>query len=113
MALDMTWIAHRGVFHQIAGMCPLGRFKSYKPFFLQTSGSFRPLSEDERSGISAVRLRIARAREGERLINLIKRKQGSWTPAEAAVANAVERDEPLSAGQLIKVPIPEPYRRTK
>lgn len=109
IGLDLTWIAHKGLIYQITGMSPIARFDTYRTVFLTTAMSFRPLSAAERAGIQATRLRIASAQGGETLGQLIERVNGVWTPAEAAVANAIQEDARLREGQLIKVPIREPY----
>jgi len=109
MGLDLTWIAHRRLVYQITAVSPLNQFDRYRKLFAESAGSFRPLSEAERAGIKEARLRIVRARDGERLEELIGRNNGLWTPAEAAVANAIQSNTGLHEGQLIKVPVPQPY----
>jgi predicted Zn-dependent protease len=109
IGLDLTWIAHKGLIYQITGMSPTARFDTYRAVFRTTAMSFRALSAAERVGIQATRLRIASAQGGETLGQLIERVNGVWTPAEAAVANAIQEDTRLREGQLIKVPIREPY----
>ncbi len=109
IGLDLTWIAHKGLIYQITAMSPIARFDTYRTVFLTTAMSFRPLSAAERAGIQATRLRIASAQGEETLGQLIERVNGAWTTAEAAVANAIQEDARLRPGQLIKVPIREPY----
>jgi len=110
MGLDLTWISQRGVVYQVTGLSPIERFNAYRDIFLKTAGSFRPLSEAERSGITEVRLRILRARQGETLEDLIKRGGGVWTPAETAVSNGLREGVRLREGQLIKVAVQQSYR---
>jgi predicted Zn-dependent protease len=109
-ALDLTWIAHRGLVYQIVGMSPARRFEDYQAVFAETAHSFRPLSPAERSEIKEARLRIVRAREGETLEALVGRVDSAWTPAQAAVANAAEEDTRMGGGRLIKLPIHQPCK---
>ena len=39
-----------------------------------------------------------------------RRTRNEWDPLETAVANAMQLDEPLRAGELVKVAVREPYR---
>ena len=73
------------------------------------AGSFHPLSKAERSQIHDTRLRVIAARRGETLAELVERSGGVWTPARTAVANALGPRGPLAGGELVKVPIREPY----
>lgn len=108
-SLDFTWIAHGGRTYQITGMCPASEFDAYRQAFLSTAQSFRPLTEAERASIRDTRLRLIRAGNGETIEQILDRAQGTWTPEEAAVANALAVEDALRGGQLVKVPIPEPY----
>ena len=56
------------------------------------------------------RLRVVEARGGEDIAQLIERTGCTWTPEQSAVANSIEVDTPLTAGQLIKISRPETYR---
>jgi predicted Zn-dependent protease len=108
-SLDLTWIAHGGRIYQITGMSPASDFDAYRQAFLSTAQSFRPLTEAERASIRDTRLRLIRAANGESMKHLLDRAQGTWTPEEAAVANALAVENALRGGELVKVPIPEPY----
>lgn len=109
VGLDLTWIGHGGVVYQITGMSPATKFEQYRKVLGETAESFRPLSDLERSTIEEARLRIVPARGGETLDQLVKRVGGVWTPEETAVANGIRPDASLREGQLIKVPIRQPY----
>jgi predicted Zn-dependent protease len=109
MGLDLTWIAHRKLVYQITAASPLKRFNSFRKDFIEIAESFRPLLAAERSEIREARLRVVRAQDGENLEQLLGRTDRLWTPAEAAVANAIEPDIQLREGQLIKVPIRQVY----
>jgi predicted Zn-dependent protease len=109
IGLDLTWITHRGLIYQITGMSPIDQFDGYQRIFSETAGSFRPLTTAERSQIREARLRIVRGRSGETLVLLTERTDSAWTPGEVAVANGIESDVRLQDGDLIKVPMLEPY----
>jgi predicted Zn-dependent protease len=84
-------------------------FDAYRQAFLSTAQSFRPLTEAERASIRDTRLRLIRAAKGETIKQILDRAQGTWTPEEVAIANAFGVEGALQGGQLVKVPIPEPY----
>lgn len=109
IGLDLTWIAHRGLVFQVTGMSPAEQFDGFRRTFLEAAESFRPLTEADRSRILEARLRIVTARGGETMEELIERVDGVWTPSEAAIANALSLEAPLRAGQLVKMPVLQPY----
>jgi predicted Zn-dependent protease len=107
--VDVSWIAIRGNVYQITGACKNGDYDTYQTPFIDVALSLRPLTPEERAGIRESRLRIIPARSGESLRELVERMGGIWGVDETAVANALEADEPLRAGQLLKVPVPQAY----
>jgi predicted Zn-dependent protease len=107
--VDVSWIAIRGNVYQITGACKNGDYDTYQTPFIDVALSLRPLTPEERAGIRESRLRIIPARSGESLRELVERMGGTWGVDETAVANALEADEPLRAGQLLKVPVPQAY----
>ena len=56
------------------------------------------------------RLRLVTARAGERPADVARRTGSVWSANEIAVANGLTADARLTAGQLIKVAVLEPYR---
>ncbi|MBW1837936.1 MAG: M48 family metalloprotease, partial [Deltaproteobacteria bacterium] len=61
MGAAITWIAHKGLVFQIAGISPVENFNDYQEVFSATAHSFRPLTESDSSRIKEARLRIVRA----------------------------------------------------
>jgi predicted Zn-dependent protease len=110
LGLDLTWIAHRGLVYQIMGLSPLDRFGNYRGIFTDTVQSFTPLSSTDRFEIKEARLRIIPARRGESLRALLSRVDGVWHTERTAVMNGVSVGTRLDEGQLIKVPIRQPYK---
>jgi predicted Zn-dependent protease len=111
IALDLTWIVHPAAIFRVTGMSPPSRFAERAPAFTRAARSFRPLSESERASIRDLRLRIVRARDGERLADLSRRTGNTWTPEETAVANGLQPGARLSGGQPLKIAVEVPYRR--
>ncbi len=105
----VTWIAHGGTVYQISGLAPTRRFGSVEPVFQTVTGSFRPLSSEERAAIREHRIRLVKARQAESLRALAARSGTVWTPEQIAVANNLTAHEPLREGQVIKVAVAEPY----
>lgn len=110
LGVDLTWIAHRGHIHQIAGIAPLARISSYAAVITAVVESFAPLSPSDRARIQEDRLRIAAARAGESLGELLARVGSRWSVEMAAVANARSVSDLLVEGELLKVAVPELYR---
>ena len=110
MGVLFTWIAHKGLVYQIAGLSPSNSFDAYRGVLMETATSFRPLSEEDWPKIKETRLRVVKARDGETLAELRKRVNSMWSLAETAVANGLSQNSRLSEGQLIKVAIPQPYK---
>ncbi len=110
IAADLTWIAHRGHIYRFSGLTPANLHREYAPVFARTVQSFRPLDPTERASINQVTLRVATARTGETLQRLSRRTGNTWSPEETAVANGVETDTRLRAGQRLKIAVAEPYR---
>jgi predicted Zn-dependent protease len=110
LGLDLTWIAHRGLIYQIMGLSPLDGFEDYRGIFHDTVLSFIPLSSTHRFEIKEARLRIIPARRGESLRALLRRVDGVWSVERTAVMNGVSVGTSLDEGQLIKVPIQQPYK---
>jgi predicted Zn-dependent protease len=108
-ALALTWIEHAGQVYQLMGMSTPQRFATYAEPFQDMARSFRPLSAAERGSIRESRLRIVRARDSEAVDALVQRAGASWTAAETAVANALQVDQSLRAGELVKVPVLQRY----
>jgi predicted Zn-dependent protease len=107
--IDVTWIAHAGLVYQIAGLAPRRGFETLRPTFDSVAQSFRPLSPQERGAIRERRIRLVKAREGERLESLIARSHSSWKEKQTAIANGLVGAETLKEGQVIKVVVAEPY----
>ena len=107
--LDLTFIRHGEWTFRIVGIAAASRFDLYAPGFRATVRSFRDLTRSERRRIRERRLRIAQAREGERLASLSRRSRNAWTPDETAVANGLPREVELRQGELVKIAIELPY----
>ncbi len=110
--LDLTWVAHGGLVFHLAGIYPSGDPAAYPRLVEESALSFRPLAPSDRAQIQEARLRVVQAREGERLEDLVRRTGSVWGPAETAVANALPADARLHAGQVVKVAIMQPYRKS-
>jgi predicted Zn-dependent protease len=106
---EVTWIAHDGVIFQLVAIASAEQFKTYQPVFDSVSGSFRPLTDHERAGITEKRIRLVVARAGETIEVLATRAHSAWKPEEVAVANGLIVTRPLHEGQVLKVAVEERY----
>jgi predicted Zn-dependent protease len=109
--LELTWIAHPRATFRLSGLSASDRFGDYAGEFRDAARSFRPLSDREREGITELRLRVARAREGEGLVALSRRTKNAWSPEETAIANDLPLERRLREGEPVKIAVEVPYRR--
>src|SRR6266446_5537685 len=109
LALDLTWIAYAGRVYRVTGVAPGGRAEEFRAAWRETAASFRPLNKSERRAIRETRLRIARARHGETIGDVVRRAGSAWSAEEAAVANEVAPGDVLAGGRPVKVAMTEPY----
>jgi len=109
LALDLTWIAYAGRVYRVTGIAPGGRAEEFRAAWRETAASFRPLTTSERRAIRETRLRIARARHGETIGDVVRRAGSAWSAEEAAVANEVAPGDVLAGGRPVKVAMTEPY----
>jgi predicted Zn-dependent protease len=113
IALDLTWIAYRGRIFRFTGAAPADGADRDRSAFRATAESFGPISASERARIREARLRIVTARAGEMLGDVVARTNSTWGVEMAAAANALETTGPLHSGQLVKVPVMQPYSRRR
>jgi predicted Zn-dependent protease len=108
--IELTWIAHGGLVFQFLAVAPSDRAKDLQPVFDSVTGGFRPLSSQERAGITEKRVRLITARGGETIESLATRALSSWKADEVAVVNGLLASAPLREGQVLKVAVEEPYK---
>jgi predicted Zn-dependent protease len=83
--------------------------RSDRPAIMTTIESLRPITEEERASIQIVRVRSARAAEGESLARLRERSGDVWPVTYTALLNGRDEGSPLLAGQLVKIGVREVY----
>ncbi len=103
--IKYLWVTIGDLTYQLIGAGP----DRYKEELKKTVLSLRPLTEQERSSITGIRLRIAVAEADETLAELTQRTDNVWSPAYTAMVNNIPEDAKLEAGQLIKIARKELY----
>jgi predicted Zn-dependent protease len=111
--VEITWIAHKGLVYQIAGVLPKEQFDQTPTLLRSTIQSFRPMTASEHASITITKLRIAMAKDGETLLELLSRTGSTWNIEQAAVANSLQTNSRLQAAQLVKIARREPYERSR
>jgi predicted Zn-dependent protease len=106
MHLHLLWVAAEEATYRLIGIGS----DQYRDSLLQIALSLRPLTDEDRSSITGIRLRIATANPGETLADLGHRTNNIWSPAYAAMINHISEEKRLGAGELIKIAREEPYR---
>ena len=107
----VTLIGYRGDVFAVVGQSSNETAKGYAKVFDTTAGSFRALRRSERGAIRESRLRVEKARAGEKPPAIVERTRSSWDSQRLAVANGVKVDQPFRGGQEVKVAVPQPYTR--
>jgi predicted Zn-dependent protease len=110
---ELFWLAHRGTVYRLQGLAAEARFGDFVPAFTRTAKSFRALTTEERGGIRERRLHVARAAGGETLAALAERAGNVWKLEQVALANGLDAEAKLAAGQRIKVAVERPYTPSK
>jgi hypothetical protein len=59
--------------------------------------------------MTITKLRIAMAKDGETLLELLSRTGSTWNIEQTAVANSLQTNSRLHAAQLVKIAQREPY----
>jgi predicted Zn-dependent protease len=109
LPIAITWIARDGMIFRFTGLTAPGAFERFESSYRNVVRSFRPLPPAQRNSVRETRLRVAPAREGESIAGLSERTGNEWDIQTTAVINDIFANEPLEAGQLIKIAVSRPY----
>jgi predicted Zn-dependent protease len=111
--IELTWIAHGGLIFQFLAVAQSDRSKDLQPVFDSVTGSFRPLSSQERAGITEKRIRLITAHKSESIEAVAARAHSAWKVEEVAVVNELVATAPLREGHMLKVAVEERYETIK
>ncbi|NIM02465.1 MAG: hypothetical protein GTN89_16920, partial [Acidobacteria bacterium] len=89
IAANVTFIPYRGATYRITGVSSSYGAKVYMGRILNTTRSFRPLSEHQRSEIRVTRIHLVTARAGEDLESIGRRSGNTWNISTTALYNGV------------------------
>jgi predicted Zn-dependent protease len=106
---DFAWIAYEGTIYQVIGVTSQAAYEADGGGLSTIPESFRPLTADERSSLTEIRLRLVRARGSETLRDLLQRVDSTWGPERAAIANGIRIETVLTEGRRLKLAVEEPY----
>jgi predicted Zn-dependent protease len=101
---QLTWLAFSGRVYLLSAIAR-GFDDVYRGRAHNLVRSFRPMTDEERAAIRALRLRIVRARADETLVALSRRVGNEADLPRTALVNGV-------AGQSVRVAVAEPYQAT-
>jgi predicted Zn-dependent protease len=107
--LNLTWIAHRGLILLVAGVADAAHARTHQAALAGAAVSFRPLRASERASIRERRLRLARTRADEGLVDLVRRTGCAWDADTVALVNALPADAPPGPDRLVKIAVEQPY----
>lgn len=106
---QVTFIPHQGLVLRLMSVAMAARWSEYVGRAHTTARTFRPLTEEERSSVKVLHLRLVHALQGEDLTSLSQRTSNAWPPNRTAVLNGVFVDVRFSEGQLVKIAQAVPY----
>ena len=104
--LHYVWARMGGVTYQLVA----AGADRYRPALRETAVSLRPLAAGDWESITALRMRVAEAEDGESLAQLGERTGNRWTPEYTALINDLDVNRTLEAGTLVKIARREQYR---
>jgi len=105
----LTWIELGGRIYRVVGICPVAELGARHGVFTEAAGALGPLRAADRARIQAARLRLRSPTARESLADFARRTASTWSPEKLAVANDLDPEAPLAAGDPLKVPIEEPW----
>ncbi|MDR9827350.1 M48 family metalloprotease [Vibrio sp. FNV 38] len=71
--------------------------------------SFAPISKQQTNGIEQRELKVVTAQQGEGMTELLQRSQSSMKPEGVVILNGLISNEPITAGNKLKLIIKAPY----
>ena len=95
----------------LTGMAPADRFGRHQPTLARTGRSFDNLSASELASIHDLRLRVVQASAGESLAALSRRTHNAMSLEKTAIANGLDPNAALAAGESVKIAIEVRYAR--
>jgi predicted Zn-dependent protease len=106
---QLTFIPFHGATWRVTGAAPAQIARRHEEAMLSTARSFRPIRDEERTGIEVTRLQVETARSGEGIAELSERSKNTWSVNDTAVYNAVFADHRFKGGELVKIAVREAY----
>jgi hypothetical protein len=104
--IELTMIEYRGDAYSLLGQSVASSAEQYG----KVSGSeLSALSTSEWRSLEESRLHIREARTGQTAAMVTKHTGSSWSAEQIAVANAINAEQRLDAGRLLKVGIPQAH----
>jgi predicted Zn-dependent protease len=103
--VQLYWIKTEQVMLNIMGI----GYMDYSAMLENTALSVRPLTDEEKNTITALRIRLVEAEEGETLQSLTQRSGNEWDVETTALINNIPNDAMLEQGSLVKIAKREAY----
>ena len=97
--LHFAWVSMAGKTYQLIGLAPEKHWETLRNAAL----SLRPVTHTELASVTGKRLRIATARQGERLETLAARTGNVWSSSYTALVNGLNPGLILDEGRLVKI----------
>ncbi len=103
--VQVYWLKTDSLMFNIMGMSYL----QYSDTITQIVHSVRSLTNDEKSGITGLKIRVAKAKENETIEEFSSRTNNHWDAETTILMNGLQSDEKLKSGQVLKIAVEEPY----
>jgi predicted Zn-dependent protease len=109
VSATVTFIPYREATWRITGASASRTAKRFRGLTLQTTRSFAPLTDAQRSSLQVEYLRLATAQPGESLSSISQRTGNAWDGSRTAVYNGIFANHRFEGGELVKIVHVEPY----
>ena len=105
LEVQLWWLKMNGMVFHMVGM----GYLEHSDAISNTVQSVRKLTNEEKAGISSLKIHFAKANEGESLKDFFKRTNNEWDVETTVIMNNLDADARLTSGQVIKIAIEEAY----
>jgi len=89
----------------VMGICYL----KYSDTITQTVHGVRSLTDDEKTGITGLKIRVAKVTDNESLEDFSTRTNNHWDAETTILMNGLDANTTLKSGQVLKIAVEEPY----
>jgi len=103
--IQVYWLKMDSLMFNVMGICYL----KYSDTITQTVHGVRSLTDDEKTGITGLKIRVAKVTDNESLEDFSTRTNNHWDAETTILMNGLDANTTLKSGQVLKIAVEEPY----